>query len=121
MPLVGTEFGASGTMWRVRTAIMHREMDTIANAVGERRHIQLAHFVFDPPSIGIALWLDYLDLAHHLRSGGLLLLHAVGIVFGLETAEIDLDILFRHSEAFVSEKLFDRVDIDPLLDHIGGD
>src|SRR5258708_4499688 len=119
MLLVSAQFWAGGAMRRVRTTIVHGQMDTIANAVRERRHIQFAHFVLDPSSIGITLWLGYLDLAHHLRCRGLLFLQAIGIVFGLETAQIDLDILFRHRQAFVSEKLFDGVNIDSLLDHVG--
>jgi hypothetical protein len=108
-------------MWRVRTAVVHGQMHTVANTVGEWRHVQLAHFVLDPPSISIAIQLGYLDLAHHFRSGGLLLLQTVGIVFGLKTAEIDLHILFRHRKTLVSEKLFDGVNINPSFDHIRGD
>jgi hypothetical protein len=79
-----------------------------------------AHLFLDPSSVSIARWLGYLDLTHHLGRGGLLLFHAVGIVFGLETAEIDLYIFFRHGKTLVSKKLFDCINIDPLLDHIGG-
>lgn len=100
---------------------MQGQMHTVSNAVRERRHIQFTHLVLQPASIDIAIWLGDLDLAHHLGCGGLLLLEAVSIVFGFEATQIHPDVLFRHRKALVSEKLFNGVDIDSLLDHIGGD
>src|SRR5438270_11552579 len=42
MSLVGTKLWTGGAMRRVRAAVMHWEMYTVANAVRERRHIQFA-------------------------------------------------------------------------------
>src|SRR6266567_3505557 len=72
-------------------------------------------------AIGFTLYLRYLNLgSHHFSSVRLLFLHTVGVVFGLEAAQVDLYILFRHREAFVSEKLLDSVNINSLFDHIRG-
>lgn len=119
MPFVRAQFRTGRAVRRVGTAIMHGQMDTSADPIRKRGHIQLAHFVLDPSSISITTWLSYLDLAHHFRSRGLLFLQTVGVIFGLETREIDLDILFRHGKALVPKKLFHGVNIDPLLDHVG--
>src|SRR6266516_3440762 len=105
----------------VRTAIVHWQMHTVANTIREWRHIQLAHFVLDPSAISFALLQSQLYLrCHHFSGIRLLLFDSIGIIFGLETAQIDLYVLFRHGKALVSEKLFDRVNIDSLLDHICG-
>src|SRR6266702_2988489 len=122
MSFVGMELGAGGTMGRVRTAIVHWQMHTVANTIREWRHIQLAHFVLDPSAISFALLQSQLYLrCHHFSGIRLLLFDSIGIIFGLETAQIDLYVLFRHGKALVSEKLFDRVNIDSLLDHVRGD
>ena len=44
---------------------MHGQMHAVPNAVGERRHIQLAHFVLQPASIDITIWLGNLDFELH--------------------------------------------------------
>src|SRR6266567_9493854 len=62
MTLVRTELRTGGAMRRVGAAIVHGQMHTIANAIRERRHIQLAHFVLDPPSVRLTLRLGYLNL-----------------------------------------------------------
>src|SRR6266704_6381210 len=68
MAFVGTQLGAGGAMRRLRTPIMHGQMHAVANAVRKRRYIQLAHLVLDPSPVGVALWLDYLDLTHHFST-----------------------------------------------------
>jgi hypothetical protein len=106
-------------MRRVRATIVHGQMHTIANAVRERRHIQLAYFVLDPPSISIALWLSYLDLScHRLSCVRLLLFHTVRIVLGLEAAEVHLYIPLCHGKAGMPKKLFDGVNINTLFNHV---
>lgn len=42
----------------------------------------------------------------------------VGIVFGFERFEVDLNVALSHRQALVSQKLFDGVDINPLIDHL---
>src|SRR5947199_7171275 len=109
MSLVGAELGASGAMRRVRTAIMPGQVDTIANAVRHWRNIQLAHFVFYPPSVCITLWLGDLDLScHHFSCIGLLFFDPISIILRLEAAQIDLHILLGHAKAGMSKKLFYR-------------
>ena len=107
-------------MRRVWTAIKHGQMHAIANPVRKRRHIQLAYFVLQPSPICITLWRCHLDLScHHFSRVALLFFDAIGIVLGLEAFEIDHDIFLRHGQAAMPQKLFDRVDINSLFDHIG--
>src|SRR5437763_16228763 len=122
MALVGAELGAGGAMRRVRTPIMHGQMHTVANAIGERGNIQLPYFVFDPSSVCAALWLGYLNLTrHHLCCIRLLLFHTVRIVLSFEAAQIHLDISLGHGKAAMPKKLFDRVHVHALLNHICGE
>ncbi len=109
-------------MGRVRTAIVHRQMDTIANAIRQRGNIQLAYFILDPPSVCIALWLGYLNLSHHhLRCIRLLLFYTVSVVLGLEAAQVHLHISLCHGKAGMSKKLLDGVNINALFDHVSRD
>src|SRR5260370_7273343 len=105
----------------VGIAMVDWQMRKVTNTIREWRHIQLATFVLDPSGISFALLQSQLYLrCYHFSGIRLLLSDSIGIIFGLETAQIDLYVLFRHGKALVSEKLFDRVNIDSLLDHICG-
>src|SRR6266480_3443727 len=97
-------------------------MNTIADPSGQRRNVQLPHFVLDPPPIDIPLWLSHMNLGdHHGSLTGSLFFDSVRIILRLETAQVDLHVLFGHEKALVTEKLLDGVNVNALLDHVGGD
>ena len=91
------------------------------DAIWQGRAIQGPNFLLNPAAI---------DGGFGRRDGKLcgegeccarlLLFGAIGIVFGLETLEVEFDVALGHAQALVPQKLFDGVDINALLNHLRG-
>src|SRR5258708_22487242 len=110
------QLGTGGAMRRSWTGIKHSQMFAPSNSIWEWRAVERSYFLLDPSSFWSFCGLRYLHLSiHSERGGSRLLFGPVGIVFGFERLEVDLNVALGHRQALVPKKLFDRVDIHPLI------